>query len=38
MDTFGILDPDPDPHENLCGSTLVFVLPFCSNNSIEIIK
>ena len=20
MDIFGILDPDPDPHENLCGS------------------
>ena len=25
MDIFGILDPDTDPHENLCGSeTLVF--------------
>ena len=24
MDIFGILDPDTDPHENLCGSeTLV---------------
>ena len=25
MDMIGILDPDPDPHENLCGSeTLCF--------------
>ena len=24
MDMIGILDPDPDPHENLCGSETLF--------------
>ena len=25
MDIFGILDPDPDPHENLCGSETLII-------------
>ena len=29
MDILGILDPDPDPHENLCGFE---TLPFNNEN------
>ena len=32
MDIFGILDPDPDPHENLCGSETLLCRPLLALN------